>query len=325
MKGQLLRFLAQRLEIVSIDIPQYSDMKEIIKQQRDNNSSSSAVFYRRNWWIRMDNKPPFNSCYLTPAGEVRQVTTPLMQQAVKPMIIINNTKYCLEGDWLEFQIGDEIQVEGLLFEIVGKINGHFAALCETDIGAIAYSKKGKNTFLESDVHAFLINWVDSLDIDSSGSGYPILKGCNKITKEGEIEFNPYDITLLDIASAKSIPWYNMPKNAHFWLFGHKDEYTGYCLEKYGEVKETSLTTKANVIPCIYASFGEKAGDCCFFSLKGHLFRMLNDKIAMCFSPIETSCYSTGIGDITDIEGENAFLNDSEIGDIINTWAKYLAK
>lgn len=321
MKGHLVRFLSQTLELVSIDIPRYSDVKKLVAMHHGINNS--AIPYHKCWWI-VNDKNSHKINYVTQAGLILEATTEDMSLAVRPMIVFKNRSYCIEEEWFDYEIGDEIQVKGLLFEIVGTINGNFAAICETDIGECPYNKKGYACpFVQSDLHAFMLEWVKGLHIITK-DGTSKLKECNRIIKEKELEVSSPCFMPLDVETAEKVPWYNMPKETPFWLYGREDEFTGYCFEKGGNINATSLTTKANVVPCIRFSFAEDADNYCFFSLNGYLFRIITPEKAICYSSIGTSCFSTGIMNISDEVEEAQFYNDSEIGKIINNRANSFA-
>lgn len=324
MTGRLLDLTYHRITLMSIEIPVFEELLEHTKLNLSN-FDTDILEFKDDWWMTK-TKFPDSIYFCKPNKVVEKCNTLNDVKAVRPIIKFKNTEYFAGNKRIIYDVNDEFFVGNCLFKVLWIEKGCCTALCETAINYVPYNKQRNYVSLDkSEISSCIQLWVKTLDITSNGGGQGSL-GVSKATREERIRFYVPDIKPITVSEAENTKKeFLMLKNISFWMFGRKDEFTGYYIDKTGNIKEGDITSKHNVCPCLSVlntnSIEAYIGR--FFVIENYVFRPVSINNVLCINTIGLSCYSTGIKETESSFSERVFFKDAEISGIIDEWLDYL--
>lgn len=292
MKINILNFEDCDITITEYRIPFGNEIEKIEKY----------CSIKAPWWFYNDNVA-VNSGYSIWEAPLAYKQSILKTAGVRPVLMFESKKPLSPGS--EFVFGDHI------FIVFNKNK----AVCKTVIGYSVFATHNNPSCLykSSQVYKLIKQWYNSA-ID------PIVE----ISDKQEYEIICESPTLLDVETASGFSRHIMKGVQPFWLYGRKDEFTGFSVTYDAKAIETPLDNKEiNIHPVFKLSISYPNMAWVHFELNGLLFILRGDKgYAICKNTIGTSCYSTGIANLNECT-EQEFFENSEVKHVMDAWFKTL--
>ncbi len=237
-----------------------------------------------DWWLSKVTGQS-QACYIERLRSTSSKCSPEEIKGVRPLVSLvteNMTQ------------GNKFVLNNYLFTMITNT----LALCDTVVG---YSD---DYFKE----ATLEKWCDSIKFGSF-----ISVPC--VTYEDVVISAPvFGIPVFESSINASL----LKTGYEYWTRHRLSEFTCAYVTPHGYLAESDNCEKRHICPMLSADFsGLNTGD--LFEFDHRLYRIVEDRKALCLNTIGTSYYSSGIAEIGDEDEEEEFYEASEAFEFIKKW------